>query len=297
MLFQNEQSLLKDVKIKMHDLDKRCKSVSPYKNLHIYLINGVVTPGDEEGLGAGFLGTWVEGKSSFLFFSRPSREKVDFLVRQRPALSLMEQHIFSYAEWQGAQLEPIRIETFLIVPPWSEIVAGEGETRILLDPGVVFGTGIHPTTRDCLRALAYLRKKEVFEKVIDLGTGTGILAVAAARLGAKKVWAVDVNPLCVRTSVRNVRLNQVDEAVEVLNGRAEDFTEKPADLVVANIHFEVLKELAEKESFREKPWLIISGLMRSQGRDIKARLEGCGLTVVKEWDGEGTWATMLVQGS
>lgn len=275
--------------------EKRCKAGSPYKDLHVYLIHGVVTPTDEAGLGLDFLGTWVEGDSSFLFFSTPSRDKIDGLVQLRPVLSLMEEHIFTYDEWQGAHPEPIRIERFFIVPPWSEFTAGQAERRIVLDPGVVFGTGIHPTTSDCLRAMEYLHGKAPFERVLDLGTGTGILAVAAAGLGARRVWAVDLNPLCVKTSMRNVRLNHVEDVVEVLEGRAEDFLEKPADLVVANIHFDVLKELVEREAFREKPRFILSGLMRSQGNRIKTRLENFGLRVAREWDGEGIWTTMLVR--
>jgi ribosomal protein L11 methyltransferase len=121
--------------------------------------------------------------------------------------------------------------------------------------------------------------KASFETVLDLGTGTGILAIAAARLGASRVLAVDLNPLCVKTSRRNVRLNEVEAVVEVVEGIAEDFAENPADLLVANIHYEVLDDLVEREKFREKPWLILSGLMRSQGRDIKAKLERCGLRI------------------
>jgi ribosomal protein L11 methyltransferase len=266
----------------------------PYRDLHIYVVQGVVRPEEEADLGHEFLGTWVEDETSFLFFPVPSRAKVDSLVKARPELSLLEEHHFSYEEWQGTRLEPARIGEFVIMPPWNREGPGEGEVEIILDPGVVFGTGLHPTTRDCLRAMAYVHGKAAFETMLDLGTGTGILAVAAARLGAKKVLAVDLNPLCVKTARRNVRLNGVEAVVEVLEARAEDFTEKPADLVVANIHYEVLKDLVEKERFREKPWLILSGLMRSQGRDIKARLERCGLSIVREWDGEGTWTTLLV---
>jgi ribosomal protein L11 methyltransferase len=281
----------------MNPSENRGEFNGPYKNLHVYLLQGVVTQADETGLGKHFLGTWLEGETSFLFFTMPSRDKINDLVQRRPLLSFFEEHGFSYEEWQGSRLEPVRIDPFLIRSPWDKAPARESELSIVLDPGVVFGTGIHPTTRDCLRALAYLRKKGAFEKVIDFGTGTGILAVAAARLGAKRVLAVDLNPLCVKTSKRNIELNHLESVVEVLEGDAEDFVEKAADLVVANIHFEVLKEMVEKESFRKTSWLILSGLMRSQGRDIKTRLERCGLTVVKEWDGEGTWTTMLVQGS
>jgi ribosomal protein L11 methyltransferase len=285
-----------NLEMKMPESEERRKSRSPYRDLHVYLIKGVVKPGDEADLGDAFLGTWVEGESSFLFFSVPANVKIDALLERRPSLSLEEEHRFTYEEWQGAYPEPIRIEHFFIVPPWIELEAGEGEMRIVLDPGVVFGTGIHPTTGDCLRAMEYLHGKAPFESVLDLGTGTGILALAAARLGAKRVWAVDLNPLCVKTSMKNAGLNHVEDIVEVLEGKVADFVGKPADLVVANIHFEVLKELVEKKDFREKPWFILSGLMRSQGKDIKTRLESFGQTVVKEWDGAGTWATMLLRG-
>lgn len=266
----------------------------PYGDLHVYVIRGVVAVGDEVALGNDFLGTWIEGDTSFLFFATPSRDKIDFLLGGRSALWLMEEHLFSYEEWQGAKLEPLRVGNFFLVPPWREAAAEEGETRILLDPGVVFGTGIHPTTRDCLRAMAYLHRRVAFERVLDIGTGTGILAVAAARLGARRVWAVDLNPLCVKTAVRNAGLNHVQEIVHVIEGGAKDFLDKPAGLAVANIHYEVLKELVEIENFRKKPHLILSGLMRSQGRDIKSRLERFGLKILQEWDGEGTWVTMLV---
>jgi ribosomal protein L11 methyltransferase len=274
----------------------RPKSPESYEDLYIYLIRGAVSDRDEAGFGSEFLGTWVEGETSFLFFPVPSRERVDSLIMARPKLSLLEEHHFSYEEWQGTRLEPVRIGKILIVPPWNREAAGEDEARIILDPGVVFGTGTHPTTGDCLQALAYLRKRFAYKRVLDLGTGTGVLALAAASLGARRVLAVDLNPLCVKTAKRNVQHNQQEDVVEVVEGKAEDWTEKPVDLVVANIHYDVLRTLVEKESFRKKEWLILSGLMISQARDIKTRLDGYGLTIAREWDGEGMWATLLVRG-
>jgi ribosomal protein L11 methyltransferase len=270
------------------------KLPGPYQDLYIYLIDGVVSGRDEAGFGNEFLGTWVEGETSFLFFTAPSRDKVDSLIKDRPNLSLLEEHHFSYEQWQGTRLEPVRIGQFFIIPPWNREAAGEGEVRIILDPGVVFGTGIHPTTGDCLRALAYLRKRFAYRHVLDLGTGTGVLAVAAACLGAKQVSAVDLNPLCVKTAKTNVHHNQQEGVVEVVEGKAEEWTEKPADLVIANMHYDVLKSLVERESFRQNEWLILSGLMRSQAREIKTRLERYGLTIVREWEGEGMWPTLLV---
>jgi ribosomal protein L11 methyltransferase len=268
-----------------------------YHDLYIYLINGVVPVEDEAAFGEGFIGRWIEGESSFLFFSEPSREKIDVLLRSRPGLSLFQEHHFSYEEWQGNILEPVKVENLLIVPPWKNVEAEDGLFRILLDPGVVFGSGLHPTTRDCLRALLYLMSEKPLEKVLDLGTGTGVLALAAARLGAQKVLAVDLNPLCVKTTRRNVALNRLEETIEVLEGNAEDLAGSPADLVLANIHYDVLARLVDQPALQRRPWYILSGLLRSQARDIEAGLPARRLKLERKWDHEGTWFTMLVKGS
>jgi ribosomal protein L11 methyltransferase len=267
-----------------------------YEDLYIYLINGVVPAEDEAAFGEGFIGRWIEGESSFLFFSKPSREEVDVLLGNRSDVAFLQEHHFSYEEWQGSTLEPIKVESFLIVPPWKDVEAENGLIKILLDPGVVFGTGLHPTTRDCLKALLGLMSRERVEKVLDLGTGTGILALAAARLGAQKVLAVDLNPLCVRTTRRNVSLNHLEETIEVLEGNAEDLVGSPADLVVANIHYDVLARLVDQPEFQDRRWYILSGMLRSQARDIEARLPAYRLKVERRWDCEATWFTMLIRG-
>ena len=268
-----------------------------YHDLYIYLIDGVVPAEDEAAFEDGFIGRWIEGESSFLFFSKPSREKVDVLLRTRPDISFLQEHHFSYDEWQGSFSGPIQVENFLIVPPWKDVEAENGLIKILLDPGVVFGTGLHPTTRDCLKALLGLMSRECVEKILDLGTGRGILALAAARLGAKQVLAVDLNPLCVKTTRRNVSLNHLEETIEVLEGGAEDLAGSPVDLVVANIHYDVLAGLVDQPEFQGTGWYILSGLLRSQARDIETRLKLRGLKVADMWDHEATWYTMLVRAS
>jgi ribosomal protein L11 methyltransferase len=197
--------------------------LNPYQELHIYLIDGFIPEQDEATLGQGFIGRWIEGENSFLFFSEPAREKMDALLKSHPDLSLFEEHRFSYEEWQGSRLEPVRVDDFLIVPPWHKGEAGEDEIRIVIDPGVVFGTGTHPTTKDCLSALLYLRKQMRFRRVLDLGTGTGILSLAAALLGAEQVLAVDLNPLCVKTALRNAGLNGLKGIIKVIQGGRDSF--------------------------------------------------------------------------
>ena len=267
---------------------------TPYEDLYIYLIKGLVHPSEETKFGQSFLGNWVEEDTSFLFFAEPSDGIVSDLLKVHSDLQLLENYHFSYEEWQGAFSEPLRIDRFLIVPPWLDALEGPGETKILLDPGLVFGTGLHASTRDCLKALSYVHSRSPIEKVIDLGTGTGVLALASALLGAQQVLAVDLNPLCVKTARKNVQWNHLESRIQVKEGKAEDFADLKADLVLANIHWDVLKALLTKEGFRKNPWIVLSGLMRSHARDLESDLARYGLKTVKAWEDEVTWYTMLV---
>jgi ribosomal protein L11 methyltransferase len=267
---------------------------SPYNDLYIYLIKGLVPRREEASLGQSFLGNWVEEDTWFLFFSEPSSSFVSEVLSRHSGLQLLEQYHFSYEEWQGAFSEPLKIDRFLIVPPWVDAVEAPGETKILLDPGLVFGTGLHASTRDSLKALSYVHSVFPVKKVVDLGTGTGVLALASALLGAEDVLAIDLNPLCVKTAKTNVQLNRLESRIEVKEGRAEDFGEIPADLMLANIHWDVLKSLLAKENFRKNQWVVLSGLMRSHARDLESDLARYGLRIVKTWEDEATWYTMLV---
>jgi ribosomal protein L11 methyltransferase len=268
---------------------------SPYAYLHVYLIDGVVTEEDERLLGEAFIGTWLEDDTSFLFFSRPGREEVLGLIGATPNLRLTEEHRFTYEEWHGGPIEPVRVERFLIAPAWKRLPVEPGVLEIVMDPGVVFGTGLHPTTRDCLKAMLHVEREAPLGRVLDLGTGTGILAVAAAMLGADEVVAVDLNPLCVKTAMKNVKLNRLDGKVLAVRGKAEDFSAHEAHLVIANLHYDVLGTLLKAGAFRRGKWTIFSGLLRSQAEEFKSRLASSHLQVVREWDHERTWFTLLVK--
>ena len=275
--------------------NKKNKHKKPYEDVFIYLIDGILNESDEFCFGSQFIGNWVEDTSSFLFFSAPADKEVESLVKLRDDLKLNDTFKFSYEEWQGGGFQEIRIGNILISPPWNSKHVSDEFIHVFLDPGVVFGNGLHATTKDCVKALLYLARNEPYDYVLDIGTGTGILAVTAGVLGAKGVIAVDLNPLCVKTAIKNASLNCLDNIVTVAEGTAEDFINEPADLIVANIHHEVVCKLFEDIRFRTHPKFIISGLMRSQAREVREQVEKYGLIVTHEWDHEMTWHTMLIQ--
>jgi ribosomal protein L11 methyltransferase len=169
-----------------------------------------------------------------------------------------------------AQFGPIEVEPgFWIVPTWSVVPAG-ARAVIRLDPGMAFGTGTHPTTRMCLRWIAHhaaLRSRP-WCSVLDYGCGSGVLAIAAARLGAGRVVAVDIDPAAVETTAANASAN----AVTLEAGPVDSLAEESFELVVANILATPLKLLAPLLSSRlaTEGTLVLSGILASQAGELQA---------------------------
>ncbi len=193
-------------------------------------------------------------------------------------------------DWANAWKEhyrPFRLGRRLrIRPTW---LAGEpdddarpDDVTLVLDPGMAFGTGLHPTTQSCLRALEDLVRPGV--TVLDAGTGSGILAIAAARLGAAHVAAFDTDALAVRATLDNAAQNDVAERIHVwrgeLAGVAEAAGPGPWDIVVANILAPVIIRLLGEDGLlgyvAPDGYLILSGIIDEQGPDVEAALAAAG---------------------
>jgi ribosomal protein L11 methyltransferase len=141
----------------------------------------------------------------------------------------------NWAEAWREHFRPLPVgRNLLIAPPW-ETPGGGGRLVITIEPGRAFGTGHHGTTAGCLTALEAILERRVLERVIDLGTGSGILAIAAARLGVASVLAVDEDPDAVACAVANAARNRVCDRVRCLLGDAGDVPAAPAPLVLANL--------------------------------------------------------------
>jgi ribosomal protein L11 methyltransferase len=268
--------------------------MAPYDKLFIYEVSGEVSV-NSDMFGRHFIGCWNEGGDSFLFFSRQNDEEVKKWLAHQGRGKLVSRHVMDYRDWQaGEDLKGFRIEKLTICPSWAETEIAEGGILIRLDPGVVFGTGLHPTTRGCLKALWDIYQMDTPRKVLDIGTGTGILAVSAAKLGAQEVLAIDHNKLAVETARRNILLNGVEDRVKVTQGEAEKMGEEGADIVLANLHFTVIDALLKQGELFSKRWLVLSGLFHGQVNGVFASLERWQLTVHDRVE-ESRWVTLVLR--
>ncbi len=195
-----------------------------------------------------------------------------------------------WAEAWKAFFPVLRISGRLVIcPAWRSYRARAGEAVIRLDPGMAFGTGQHPTTLMCLRALE--ETVQPGADVLDLGTGSGILALAAASLGAASVLALDTDPQAVQAARENVRLNGLQAIVRVEEGTVEGAL-GPFDVIAANISPSVIVELAGAMAAALKPGgvLIAGGFSEARAAEVAAALTAAGLTVERTLS-HGEWRT------
>ena len=205
----------------------------PYTDLYIYRIEGRWDSRAAIG-GPSFLGHWQEEGSSFLFFATPADAEVRMILSRQPQLSLLDSCHMPYDQWQGAVFTAESIGRFCIVPAWENPEATDSaddpRSASCWIPGSSSGRAIIPRPATVCRPWTSWRRQGPAGTVLDLGTGTGILALAAARLGSPRVLAVDLTLLAARTAARNVRLNQLADRILVVQGRAEEAIDCPADL-------------------------------------------------------------------
>ncbi len=200
-----------------------------------------------------------------------------------------------WAEAWKADYNVLRIGRQLVIKPtWRDYTPEPTDLIIELDPGLAFGSGLHPSTRLCLEALEdYLRPGAT---VLDLGTGSGILSIAAARLGASLVLALDTNPLAVQVAGENVALNQVESVVQLEKGTIELSNSRfqPSNLIVANILAETIIELtpALATCLRENGILIASGIIADRTEAVVASLREQGLSILEQRN-DGEWVALI----
>lgn len=182
-----------------------------------------------------------------------------------------------------AHYVPVRVGTRVVVrPPWQEYDPVEGDVVVLLDPGMAFGTGTHPTTQIALRLLETLDLDG--RSLLDVGTGSGIIAIAAAKLGASTIEGVDVDEVSVRQAVANVALNDVVETVTIWKSNmAPDAAPiRSYDIVVANIIARVLIEIADQIVPAVGPdgTMVLSGIIDSKESGVLETYTSLGFEMI-----------------
>ena len=214
--------------------------------------------------------------------------------------------IVAESDWANAWQEHYHVlrlgDRFVIKPTWREYEAQPGEIVIELDPGMAFGTGLHPTTQMCLAAIEKWARPEM--RTLDLGTGSGILAIGAALLGVKAIVGIDNDPLAVKVAAENAALNHVAGQITVEPGslaeaKAAAMAGRPAgfDLIIVNILARVIIGLCEAglgQVLRSGGLAIFAGLIDAQEYGVREALQAQGLTVIDRLQ-EKDWVCLIAR--
>lgn len=185
------------------------------------------------------------------------------------------------ALWEKSR-EVIRVtDRIIIKPTFKDYSPKENEIVLTIDPKMSFGTGEHETTKLILGMLQKIVKPGM--KVLDVGSGTGILAIAAIKIGAAKAVAVDFDEICLDNCKENCILNDVENSVEVLIGEIDDVDDKDFDLILANIQKNILMEIAEKikGKLNQNGLVILSGLLETDQDEIEKKYHLLGFKTEK----------------
>lgn len=202
-------------------------------------------------------------------------------------------------EWATAwkkYYNPVKIsEKFTIVPTWEDYTpVNTDELIIELDPGMAFGTGTHPTTVMCIQALE--RTVKPGDTVVDVGTGSGVLSIAAAKLGAARIQAMDLDDVAVKVAKLNIKLNKVQNVATVSQNNLLDGVAEGADIVVANILAEVILRFADDAGkvVKNGGYFITSGIIQQKKEVVKDAVINAGFEI-EEIISMEDWVAIIAQ--
>lgn len=185
-------------------------------------------------------------------------------------------------------------ERFVVKPAWRQYEPKEGEDVITIDPGLAFGTGTHATTFLTLRLMEkYLQPGD---DVLDVGSGSGILSIGAVKLGAERIWAVDLFDDAVQSTKKNAALNGCEDKIEAFQGDLTKGLEVKADLVCANLMADLVKMLSKDvaKHLKGRGIYISSGILDEKEEDVAGAINGAGFDILESIHADGWCAICAV---
>ncbi len=199
------------------------------------------------------------------------------------------------SKWKE-HIKPIRVSNSLIIKPtWKKVERKPGRIIIEIDPGMAFGTGSHASTMMCLKAAGKLANAIKRNSVLDVGTGSGILAIAAAKLGAENAVGLDIDPEAIKVAKKNIRLNKVSSIVK-LTGKPLEKIKNRFSIIFANIIAEELIKIAGhlKARIMDNGFLILSGVLKDRVREVEVVYKRLGFKPFKTYS-RGEWVCLILR--
>lgn len=251
-----------------------------------YASGGVAIQAGPEGLASGLVAVtvYLPFDDSLSANKRSIEDALWHLGQIRPIANPSYRPVVE-SDWAEVWKERFRVlhigRRLVVRPTWLDHLPQDGEIVIVLDPGLAFGTGLHPTTQMCLSTIEAIVRSG--DSALDLGTGSGILAIAAAKMGAT-VHALDNDPVAVRTAQANAQANGVEGRVQIEVGSLQQVHGRKFDIVAANILAKVVIDMLHeglRSCLNRKGTLIASGILEEQQSEVITALQDAGLLVVE----------------
>ena len=237
------------------------------------------------------IGIWIEDETAILFFHRPKERLVKNLCETSGAKLIYEADL-DYTDWEaGREIGTFTVDGFTVAPVWEKTAAD-----VVLDPSVIFGSGFHPSTRLCLEGLLkYTTSPEIsISTALDLGCGTGLLAIAAAKRGVGQITACDNNRLACQVARANCQANGMQEQVTVLEtDLRRQCPDTRVDLVMANLYKGLMLELFGNPDFWQARLYLLSGFISGMEEDLLAALPQDGITFLERRRND-RWCTWVL---